>query len=192
VNGDVATCALAAGLEPQSSVRHSGLVVKAGVALQAKLAAFAPDQHHAIGIAVRTVAGGATLHFERRVLVNVRPTLLCMTVNATLEIRLVQRRMIYRPVGIVAIAALHQALGHTVMHWLGKLRLHVAMTAKAQLRLGLLKQAAMQPADFIRQLRHFEKVALRRLQIALAQVFDLADEVRGMALIAGHSMGDVS
>jgi hypothetical protein len=38
----VAARTLAAGLETQPPVRYTGLIVKSGVALQAKLPAFAP------------------------------------------------------------------------------------------------------------------------------------------------------
>jgi len=44
VNGDVTTGTLAAGLESQSAVRHLRLRVESGVALEAQLTPFAPDQ----------------------------------------------------------------------------------------------------------------------------------------------------
>jgi hypothetical protein len=58
------------------------------------------------------------------------------------------------------------------------------VTVEAQCRLRLLEQAAVQPADFVGQLRHLIEMSLRILTVSLALVFDFSDQVRGMTLIA--------
>lgn len=179
---------LAAGLKTQPAMGHTGLVVIPGVALQAKLPPFTPHQQHAVGAAVRGVASGATLHFRRRVLIDIRPALLRMAVHATLKIRFVQAGVVQRAVRIVAVAALDQALRHAMMHGQRKLRLHGAMAVEAQRRLRLLQQAALQPANLVRKLRHLIEMALRRTQVAFALVFHFLHQVRGVALIAGQTM----
>src|SRR6185437_4337399 len=182
------TRALAAGLETQPAMRYSRLIVVSGVALQTKLAAFAPHQQHAVGAAVRCVARGATFHLHRRVFINVRTTLLGMAVHATLKIRFIKAGVVLRSVRIVAVAALDQTLRHTMMHRQRKLRLHRSMAVKAQRRFRLFQQAALQPADFIRKLWHLEKVALWRTEITFALVFDFGHQMRSVALIARQSV----
>jgi hypothetical protein len=61
VNRYMAADAFAAGLESQPTVRYGGLVMKAGVALQAELAAFSAYQQHAIRAPMRVMAGNAAL-----------------------------------------------------------------------------------------------------------------------------------
>ena len=77
----MAARALAAGLEAEAAVRHAGLIMEPGVALQAKLPPLAPYQQHAVGAAVRGMARGAALHFHRRMLIDVRPALFRVAVH---------------------------------------------------------------------------------------------------------------
>ena len=131
----MAASAFTAGLEAEPAMRHSVLSMKSGMALQAQLPALAPRQQHAIGAAVRSVAGGTAFYLQRRMLVDKRATLFGVAAHASLVIRFLQAGVIERSVRIVAVGALHQAFGHAMMHGQGKLRLHRAVTTEAQLRL---------------------------------------------------------
>src|SRR5579864_967282 len=174
---------LAARLKTQTAVRNSRFVMKSGVTLQAELPPFAPHQKHAIGAAVGIVTSRTTFHLHRSMLVNVRAALLLMTVHAALKIGPIQTGPIPRTVWIMAVGALHQAFGHPMVNWQRKLRLDSSVAVETQRRFRLLQQAAVQPADLIRELRHLIEVRLRILAISLAQVFDLSDQVRGVTLI---------
>ncbi len=185
----MAAGALAAGLKAEPAVRHACLIVVSGMALQAELPPFAPHQQHAIGAAVRGMANGAAFYLQRRVFMDEWPALFRVAVDAGLRIRLVQAGAIQRAMRIVAVAALHQALRDAMVYRQRKLRLHRAVAVKAQRGLGLLQQTAVQPAHLVGNLRHLEKVALWRTQVALALVFDFSHQVRGVALVARKPMG---
>ena len=187
----VAARAFTAGLESKPPVRHTILAMEPGVALQAKLSSLASYQEHPVGVAVRVVARGAALHFDRRVLEYERTAFLRVAVHAALEIRLVQARMVQRTMWVVAIRALRQSFGHAVVHWLGKFCLHIAMAVEAQHRLRLFEQTAVQPANFVRDLWDLKEMPLRRLQVSLASVFYLCNQMRRVALVARHPICDV-
>jgi hypothetical protein len=180
----MAACALTAGLESQPPVRHASLIMESGMTLQAKLSSFTPHQQHAVGAAVRRVAGSAALHLRCRMFVDIRAAFFRVAIHTGFSIQLVQAGMIQRSVRIVTIAALNQALRDAVMHGQGKLSLHIAMTAKAQCGLRLLQKTAVQPAHLVRKLWHLEEMTLRIAQVTLALVLDLSDQVRSVALIA--------
>ncbi len=188
----MASRALAAGLEPEPSMGHARLPVKSGVTLQAKLAAFAPRQQHPVSAAMRCMAGSAAFNLQRRMLIDIGPAFFRVTADASLIIRLLQAGMVQRPVRIMAVSALHQTFGDAMVHRQCKLRLHVVVATEAQLRLRFLQEAAVQPSNFIRKLRHLEEVPLRRSEFALALVLDFIDQVRGVALIARKSVRGVA
>ena len=167
------------------------LTVERGVALQAELPALTTHQEHAVGVAVRIVADHATLNSYRRMLEDVRPALLHVALDAGLPVRLVQAGPVQTAVRTVAVGALHQSFGDTVMDRQGKLGFDRAVTGVAGLRLGLLEQAVVQPADLVRKLRDLEEVGLRVGKAALALVLDFVHQVRGVALVAGKAVRGV-
>src|SRR5450631_4044990 len=137
-----------------------------------------------VGAAVRSVAGGAAFHLNRRMLIEVRATLLVVAVDAALKVWLVQTGPIQRTVRIMAVSTLHQSLRHAMVDRQSELRLHRAVAAEAQRRLRLLQQTAMQPANFVRQLWDLIKMPLRGIEVILALVFHFLDQMRGVALVA--------
>ena len=58
---------------------------------------------------------------------------------------------------------------------------------EAQIRLGLLQQAVVQPARRFRKLRNLEESRLRVRKAALALIFDLFHQVGRMAFVAGDA-----
>jgi hypothetical protein len=75
MNRDMTPRAFATVLKPEPAMGCLGQVVESGMALQAKLTAFSPNQQHAIRRAVRAVTRNATLDLCSRMLVHVRSTL---------------------------------------------------------------------------------------------------------------------
>ena len=187
----MAAHALAAGRKAQTSVRNPQLPVERGVALQAKLSPFAPHQQHSIRAAVRIVADDATFNFHRRMLEDVRPALLHVALNTGFPTRFVQTGPVEGAVRRVAIGTLHQAFRHAMMNRQGELGLNGAMAGETECRLGLLQQTVVQPADFVRQARRLEKVALRVAEISFALILDCLHEMSGVAFVARHPMRNV-
>ncbi len=185
----MATGTFAAGLKTQARVRHAGLTVESVVALQAKLAALAAHQQHAVSAAVRIVAGGAAFHLRGRMLVQIRPALLRMALDASFKVRSVEARHvkargIHGAVRVVAIGTLHQLLRHTMMNGERKLGFDRSVARKAQSGFGLLQQAVVQPSNLIRQGRDLKEIGLRVGQVFFALIFDLLHQMSGVALIA--------
>jgi len=187
----VAANAFAARLKAQPGVRHLGLVMKTGVALETKLAPLAPNQQEIVGASVRVVACDAALDFDRRVLVNERAALFYVAIDARFETRLFQACRVQRAVRVVAIRALHQAFGNPMVLGKRELGLNGLVTGEAGFRLRLLEQAIVQPASFVRQFGDVEEVVLCVAQIAFALVLDLIHKMRRVALIAGDAMPGV-
>ncbi len=131
MNGYMATGALAAVLETQAGMRHPGLCVESGVALQAELPPFTPHQQHAIGAAMGIVADDATRNPHGRVFINKGATLLHVALNAGLPIGFLQAGPADATVSVVTIRTLQHLFGNAVVDGQGKLRLDVAMTGKA-------------------------------------------------------------
>lgn len=138
MHGHMAANAFAAGLEPQAAVRNPLLCVVSGMALQAELAAFATHQKHAIGASVRIVAGNASFHFDRGMLVDKRPALLRMAIHAGFRSWLVQAGHVLRTVRVVAVRTLHQSFRNAMVVGQRKLRLNRLVAGGAKSRLGLL------------------------------------------------------
>jgi len=184
MNRDMTARTLSTGLEAEPSMGNAGLSMETGVALQAQLASFTPHQKHAVGAAMGIVASRAALHLHRGVLVNVGPALFLMAIQAAVKSRPVQAVVIDGTMGIVAISALDHSFRNPMVHRESELGLHGPVTVEAECWLRLFEQAAVQPADFVGQLRHLIEVSLRVLTVSLALVFDFGDQVRGMALIA--------
>ncbi len=191
MNRNMTARTLATGLEAEPPMGNTGLSVKTGVALQAQLASFTPYQQHAVGTAMGIVASGAAFHLHRGMLVNVGPALFLMAIQAAVKSRPVQAGAVDGTMGIVAISALDQPFRNPMVHRQSELGLHGSVAVEAQCWLRLLEQTAVQPADFVGQLRHLIEVSLRVSTVALALVFDFGDQVRGMALIARQPMGDM-
>lgn len=184
----VAADAFAAGLEAQPRVGHAELRVKSFVALEAKLPAFPPDEQLAVRASVRVMAGHASLNLCRGMFKNIRSAFFDVALHAGFRTGAGQRRGIIGTVRVVAIRALDQAFRHAVMDRLRKLGLNRLVAAVANLRFGLLQQAVVQPAVFVRQLRQLIKVKLRGSHGALAGVFHRVHKVRGVAIPAENAV----
>src|ERR1700733_4138888 len=182
---------LAASLEAEARVRHARLTVESVVALQAELAAFTPHQQHAIGAAVRIVAGSAAFYLCRRMLVDAGSALFHMALDASLKVRFVEAGQVRRAVRVVAVRTLHQVLRHAVMNGQRELSLNRPVTSKTKRWLGLLQQAVMQPANLIRQARRLEEIALRVAEISFALIFDFFHQMSGVALVARQTVRSV-
>ena len=102
----VAADAFSAGLESQPAVWHGGLSMKACVALQTELAAFAAHQEHPVGAPVRVMARNAAFDAHSRVLINVRTALFHVAIDAHLLAGFIEARGVQASVWIVAIRAL--------------------------------------------------------------------------------------
>lgn len=191
MNRYVAANTFAAGLKAQPAVRNRGLGVETGMALQAKLPAFAANQEHAIGGAMRVVAGNAAFDFYRRMLVNKRPALFDVTVHAGFETRLGQAGEILRAVRVVAIGTFDQAFRYAMMVRQREFGLDCEVASEAKRRFSLLEQAVVQPASFFANLRQLKEVRLRVGQIALAVIFHFINQVSGVALVAGDPVAGV-
>lgn len=181
----VAAGALPTRLEAEPRVRHTGLHVEARMALQTKLASLAADKQHTVGAAMGVMASRAALDLRCRMFVNERPAFFLVTVRAGLEVWLVKAGGVLAAVRIVAVGALHQVLRHAMMDWQGELGLNRAVATETKLRFGLFEQAVVQPADFVRKLRHLKEVSLRVTQLTLTLIFDRFNQMRAMALVAG-------
>ena len=132
--------------------------------------AFSPHQHEVIGAAVGIVADHAAFHPHGGVLINVGPAFFDVALDAGLPVGGVQAGAIDAAVRVMTVRTLHQALRHAVVHRQGELGLDVAMAGKAQIRLGFLQQAAVQPAHCFRKLRHLKESRLGQDQAALALI----------------------
>ena len=187
----MAADALAAGLVSEFAVRRSQLAVESGMALQAELPAFAPDQKHAVGAAVRIVAGDASFDFHRRMLEYERPALFDVAIHAGFRARLVEGGHVLRTVRVVAVRTLHQPLGNAMVFGLRELRLHRLVAVVAQGGLGALEHAVMPPAIFIGDLRKLEEVALGITHVAFCGVLHFIDQMGGVALVAGNAVAGV-
>ena len=161
--------------------------VKPGVALQAKLPAFTPDQQHPVRGPVRTMAGYAAFDFRRRVLMHKGSAFLNMALGACLRLSFHKTRRIQRSMRTVAVGALHQPFGNAVMNGLRKLTSNGCVTHVAEIRLGLFQQTTVKPAPFVRALRHLKEMRLWGLSCALARVPHGVDKVAGMAIVTRHA-----
>lgn len=97
----------------------------------------------------------AAVSLHRRVLVNKRTLLVCVTldagrVRARREARLFEFKTAVR---IVAVAAFHCAFEHFVMEGQIELVLRLAMTTQTKLRLAFLQQLEIGKARFLRVCR---------------------------------------
>ncbi len=179
----------ATGLEAEARVWHARLIVKSVMTLQAKLAALAPYQQHAIRAAMRIVAGGAAFHFGRGMLIQIWPALFRMAFYASLKVRRIETGHgdaggIPAAVRIMAVGTLHQLLRNAMMNGESKLGFDGSVAAEAQPWFGFFQEAVVQPSHFFRQSRNLEEISLGIGQVTLALIFDLLDQMSGMALIA--------
>ena len=182
----MAASAFTAGLKSQSAVRHGSLRMESGVALQAELTAFAPHQEHPVATAMRVVAGDAAFHFHSGMFIDERTPFFDVTIHTGFRARIIQAGKILRAVRVVAIRALHQAFRNTMMIRQREFGLHGLMACEAERWFRLLQQAVVQPARLVGDLRQLEEMRLRIAHIAPAVVFDLVDQMGGVALIAGN------
>ena len=188
MNRYVAANTFAAGLKAQPAVRNRGLSVETGVALQAELAAFAANQEHAIGGAMRVVAGNAAFDFYCRMLVDKRPALFHVAIHAGFEPRLGQAGKIFRAVWAMTIRTFDQSFRDAMMVRQREFGLDGEVAREAKRRLSLFEQAVVEPASFFTNLRKLEEMRLRVGRIALAVIFHFVDQMRGVALIAGDAV----
>jgi hypothetical protein len=110
-----------------------------------------------------------------------------MTLGARIRLGLHKARWIECAVRAVAIRALDESLGNTVMHGLSKLRTDRRMTGVAKIGLRGFQQAAVEPPRFVGALRHLKKLSLWSLAGTLARVFDSIHQVDRVTLITGNS-----
>jgi hypothetical protein len=189
MNRHMAASAFPTGLKAQTAVRSRGLVVEAGVALQAELSAFPPYQQHAIGAAVGIVADHASFHSQSRMFVNIGPAFLHVALDAGLPVGGIQGGTIDASVRVMTIGTLQEALRNSMMHRQGELSLDIAVTAKAQIRLRFFEEAVVQPARCFGKLRHLEKGRLRQRGATPALIFNHFHQVDRVAFAAGNARG---
>ena len=187
--GHVAANALATGLESEPAVGSSQLPAKSGVALQAELPAFAPDQQQAVGSPVWIVAADAALRLHCRVLEHKRSAFLDVALHAGFLSWIIEAGHVLRTVRAVAVRTLHQPFGNTVVFGLRKLGLNRLMATEAERRLGLFQQAGAQPAVFFADLGELEEIGLRIRQARLARVLYFIHQMGRVALTAGYTVG---
>lgn len=192
MDGNVAARTFATGLKSELAVRGLSQKMKSGVALQAELSSFTSNQQHAVCRAVRAVAGGTTFHLRGGMLMNIRSTFFHMALHAGIFLRLHETRGIQSAVRAVAIRALDEPLGDTMMNGLGELRSNGGVTRITEIRLRGFQQAAVQPARLVRALRHLKEMSLRGLSRALARVLHGVHKVAGMAVVTRHTGGHMT
>src|SRR5579862_30425 len=93
---------------------------------------------------------------------------------------------------VVAVRAFHRAFGDAVVNRQCKLCLDVSVTAEAQVRLLFLKEAVMQPAGLLRELRDGKEVGLRKTDLRPARIPRSLHQVRRMTFVAADSVLDMS
>ena len=177
-------------------MRNRGLSLESGVTLQAELAAFAADQQHSIGTAMRTVTGDTAAaiarDLSRRVLIDKGPVLLDMACRASFGDRLDQIGSAWRAMRVMTIRALDRSFRNAMVYRQGELRLNCAVAAVAELRLRGLQQFVAKPSGLVRTGNDLEKLGLGRTEPALALVLCLLDKMRRMAGIAGNALSRVA
>ena len=134
-------------LRVQIVLRSGGLfgadAMSRAVTRQTKLGYATRDQQTWIRRTVRRMARDATVRLDRRVLVNKRSLLVCVTLDASCvgagrESRLLELKTTVR---IMAITALHRAFQHFVVERQLELVLRLAVATHTKLRLAVSKQA---------------------------------------------------
>lgn|SRR6185295_6564330 len=188
VNGDVATHAFATGLETQPAMRYRVLFMNSGMALQAQLAPFPPNQKHSIDTAVWIVAGDTSIDFPGRMFVDKRTVLLHVTGRTGLRGRPYQIRSVWRAVRIVTVRALHETFRNAMVHRQSKLRFDRAMTRVAKLGFRGLQQAVAKPAVFVGLRHDLKELRLGSREATFALVLDLIHKMRRVTRVAGHTL----
>jgi len=155
------------------------------VALQAKQALLAPNQELAIHASVRGVARSAAFYFHGRVFEDKGSAFFRVAVSAGFGSVLAERCESGASVRVVAIGAFHQAFRQAVMGRQRELRLNVAVASKAQLRLGLLQEAVMEPAGLLWQSWYRKEVNLGDTQIDTLRIPGSLHQVSRMTVHAG-------
>ena len=115
------------------------------MALQTERVDIVASQEPRIRRAMRIVARTATFNLDRRVLINKRPCLLCMALHtdSVAGDAASQSLLLECPVGIVTIAAAHQAFVHLVVERLRKSGLYISVAGIAEFRLRNLEKARL-------------------------------------------------
>ena len=143
-------------LRVQVVLRTRGLVradaVSRAVTRQTELGDAAGNQESRIRRTVRRVTRDTAVGLHRRMLVNKRPLLVCVTLDASSvgarrESRLFKFETAVR---VVAIAALHRAFQHLVMKRQVELVLSLAVTTETKLWLACLEQFDIREAGLLR------------------------------------------
>jgi hypothetical protein len=127
------------------NIRREGI----HVALEAEEAAFAPHKQHPCHCSVRTMAGDAAFDLHGRMLENVRPALLGMTVDAPFPVRFAKHRLVAGSMRTVAVRTFHQAFRNAVVTRQRELRLNNAMACETKLGLRPSQQITAQPSGLL-------------------------------------------
>jgi hypothetical protein len=188
VNGDVTPYTLSTGLKTQSPMRDCSLPAKSRMALQTQFAAFTSNQHHAIDASVRIVTGDAPFNFPCRMLVDEWAVLVDVALCTGFRNCPDQIEGVGSAVSIVTIRTLHRSFRNPMMHRKSKLGLNRSVTGVTELRLRRFQQAVAEPARLIRSRYDLEELRLGCREVTLAWILVLADEMRGMACVAGDPL----
>jgi hypothetical protein len=164
---DVASRALARGLEAEPAVGHIRRE-RIDMALETQEPALAPDQEHPVHASVRRVARDTAFHAGSAVLEDERAPLVDMASDAGFPIGAPEHRLIPAPVRVVAVRAGDQSFLDRVVCRQGELSGDRCVASEAEARLARPEKSLAQPAVLLRPVR--------------------TRQVRGMAVLAGHSV----
>lgn len=126
--------------------------VSRAVTSQAKLGHAAGDQQTRIRGTMRRVTRDAAVGFHRRMFVNKRPLLVCMTLDAS-RVGAGRESCLFEletAMGIVAITALHRAFEHLVVKRQVELVFRLAMTTETKLWFAVSEQSQIREAGLLR------------------------------------------
>ena len=186
VNLGMTTNTLPKRREIQPAMGHIGCE-RINVALQAQKPALGPQDQMIFNGSVREMTCRAAFNADGRMFVHPWPALVGVAADADLEVYLPQLRSIQRPVGSMAIRALHVAFRDAVVVGQRKLSLHRTMAREAEIRLALFEKTLVQPACLIGQNGEPEKLLLRWPQLRVTFIRRRYQQVCRMALLAGNA-----
>ena len=162
------------------------------VALQAQKPLLAAHQKHAVDASVRGVARNATFDFRGGMLENKRSAFFRVALNAGLRTVTNQFGAVGGAMRVVAVRTFHSAFGNAVMRGKRKLGLDITVTLVAEFRLRLHQLAVVQPTVLLGKLGHVEEITLGGADRFGSRVASSFDQMRGVAVVAGDSMLNVT
>jgi hypothetical protein len=132
---------------------------------------------------VRRVTCNAAFGLQRSMFVCERTLLISVALNAGRVCACSQSRLLQfeASVRIVTVAALHHAFEHLMMKWLGKIRLHLAVTAHAELGLSYFQHIQSRKVRLLSVGCSYKGDRLRNIlvivQIVWGMTIDAADVI---------------